>query len=99
MSLKSIIALVAGGLAVYYYKKGFEEQYEALQKKNQENNQYFLDEMAKLQNKINPNGSADQAPLAITGTVRFVRSVHSLPQKRPPGSQAAPLVLCPPWSA
>lgn len=71
MSLKSIIALVAGGLAVYYYKKDFEEQYAALQKENQENNQYFLDEMAKLQNKINPNGNSDQAPLAITGTVRF----------------------------
>lgn len=71
MSLKSIITLVASGLAIYFYKKDFEEQYKALQKKNQENNQYFLDEMAKLQNKINPNGSADQAPLAITGTVRF----------------------------
>lgn len=71
MSLKSIITLVASGLAVYFYKKDLDEKYAAQQEQFEKERQYYLDEIAKAENKANPNGNADQAPLAITGTVRF----------------------------
>ena len=71
MSLKSIITLVASGLAVYYYKKQVDEEYQAKLQELEDERQYYLDEIAKAESKANPNGSADQAPLAITGSVRF----------------------------
>ena len=71
MSLKSIITLVASGLAIYYYKKQVDEEYQAKLQELEDERQYYLDEIAKAESKANPNGSADQAPLAITGSVRF----------------------------
>lgn len=71
MSLKGIITLVASGLAVYYYKKQVDEEYQAKLQELEDERQYYLDEIAKAESKANPNGSADQAPLAITGSVRF----------------------------
>lgn len=71
MDIKSIIGLVASGLAVWWYKQDLEAEYQSKLDELAEDRQYYLDEMAELEAKVNPNGSAHQAPLAITGTVRF----------------------------
>lgn len=71
MSIKSFIGLIASGVAVYFYKQQLDADYAEKQKQFEEERQYFLDELAKSESKVNPNGNADHAPLAITGTVRF----------------------------
>lgn len=71
MSIKGFIGLIASGVAVYFYKQQLDADYAEKQKQFEEERQYFLDELAKSEAKVNPNGSADHAPIAITGTVRF----------------------------
>lgn len=71
MSIKNIIGLLAGGLAVYWYKQELDAEYQELRKQAEDLNNVLLDELAEAKAKVNPNGSADQAPLVMTGTVRF----------------------------
>lgn len=71
MSVKSFISLLAGGVALYFYKQKIDDEYQRKQQELEDERQYYLDEIAKAESKANPNGTADQAPLAITGTVRF----------------------------
>lgn len=63
--------MVVSGLAVYFYKKQVDEEYQAKLQELEDERQYYLDEIAKAESKANPNGSVDHAPLAITGSVRF----------------------------
>lgn len=71
MSLKSVISLIATGAAVWFYKQSLEAEYKEKEAQLQKDREYFLDELAEAESKINPNGNSNEAPLAITGTVRF----------------------------
>lgn len=71
MSLRNIITLVASGLAVYFYKKQADAAIQDQKKAFEDERQYYLDQIAETENKYNPNGNANQAPLSISGTVRF----------------------------
>lgn len=71
MSLKSVISLIATGAAVWFYKQSLEAEYKEKEAQLQEDREYFLNELAEANEKLNPNGNKTSAPLAITGSVRF----------------------------
>lgn len=74
MELKKIIGLIAGGLALYWYKQDLEKQYnDDLDRVKTENEDYVRDllkENENLENIVNPDGNAEQAPVVFTAAMR-----------------------------
>lgn len=74
VKLKSAIlvtSLVAGGAAMFAYKKKLDAEMEAREQQLNKERQEYLDEISKLEDKIDPNINAYQAPLTFTCTARF----------------------------
>ena len=71
MKIKSIIGLLAGCFALYWHKQDLDDQYAKKTAELESDRQYFLDKLADAESKVNPNGNVNQAPLVITGSVRF----------------------------
>lgn len=70
MNIKSVIGLLVGGLALYWYKKDFDAELENERKAHLDYVNQLLSEKEELENKIDPNGSAVAPPVTITATMR-----------------------------
>ena len=63
MNIKGIIGLLAGGLAIYWYKQELDAKYS---KEWADQQKGYLDTIEDLENRINPdNDAADRIPLII----------------------------------
>lgn len=63
MNIKGIIGLLAGGLAIFWYKQELDSKYRDEWSKHQKG---YLDTIEDLENRINPdNDAADRIPLII----------------------------------
>lgn len=71
MGIKKIIGLAAAGVAVYLYDQT-KKQEEQVKKMREDHEKYvaaLLAEKEELENKIDPNGNADKAPVVFTVTM------------------------------
>lgn len=72
MYFSKIIGLISAAAAVYFYTKT-EEQEDQLEREREDHETYvnqLLEDNQKLEDTVNPNGSAEQAPVVFTATVR-----------------------------
>lgn len=69
MNLKSIIGILASAAGVYWYKKVLDAEYEDRVEDLNAERQAYVDEIAKKDAIINPNGSSSQPPVSIVGSV------------------------------
>lgn len=69
MNWKLAIGLIAGAAGLWYYKKQLDAEFEGKSKAFDEERQDYLDELAAKDKIINPNGSANQPPVSIVGSV------------------------------
>lgn len=70
MNLKSIIGLLASGLAVYFYRKDLNGELEKERKDHLDYVNQLLSEKERLEDKIDPNKNASAPPVTITATMR-----------------------------
>lgn len=70
MNLKSIIGLLASGLAVYLYRKDLNGELERERKDHLDYVNQLLSEKERLEDKIDPNENASAPPVTITATMR-----------------------------
>lgn len=70
MNLKSIIGLLASGLAVYLYRKDLNGELEKVRKDHLDYVNQLLSEKERLEDKIDPNENASAPPVTITATMR-----------------------------
>ena len=70
MNLKSIIGLLASGLAVYLYRKDLNGELEKERKDHLDYVNQLLSEKERLEDKIDPNENASAPPVTITAIMR-----------------------------
>lgn len=70
MNLKSIIGLLASGLAVYLYRKDLNGELERERKDHLDYVNQLLSENESLEDKIDPNKNASAPPVTITAAMR-----------------------------
>lgn len=69
MNVKSIIGILSGAVALFWYKSALDAEYNKLKKEFDKERQEYVDEIAERDAIINPNGSVNNPPVAIVGSV------------------------------
>ena len=69
--LKTVIGLASGALGLHYYKLNLDAQFEEQRQALEKERQAYIDELAKKDKIINPNGDANTPPVTIVGAVHM----------------------------
>lgn len=71
MSLFSKLIIAAGAVGFYLYKKDVDERIRKQEEDQQKILADMLDKVQEAEDKVNPNGSANQAPITMSATVKM----------------------------